>query len=75
MRKKGNSEEISSFRKVIEVCTLLFGGAAKRFPLFFVFETLHTILDAINPFINLIFTPLIIDELLTKQRMNVLMTY
>lgn len=75
MRKKGNSEEISSFRKVVEVCTLLFSGAAKRFPLFFVFETLYTILDAVNPFINLIFTPLIIDELLTKQRMNVLMTY
>lgn len=75
MRKPKENGEISSVRKVKEVCSLLFSGAAKRFPLFFVFETFYTLLDVLNPFINLMLTPLIIDELLGQKRMRVLLTY
>lgn len=75
MHRKKNPEEISSFRKVKEVCTLLFSGAAKKFPLFFVIETIYTLLDTLNPFINLMLTPLIIDELLGGRRIKVLLTY
>ena len=75
MRNSTNPNEISSFRKVKEVCVLLFGGAARKFPLFFVFETLYTILDTVNPFINLVFTPLIIDELLGAKRWRILIAY
>ncbi len=75
MRKPKENGEVSSLRKVKEVCALLFSGAAKRFPLFFVFETFYTLLDVLNPFINLMLTPLIIDELLGLKRMRVLLTY
>lgn len=75
MYKKKSTTEISSLRKVLEVCTLLFGGAAKRFPMFFVIETAYTVFDAVNPFINLLLTPLIIDELLGARRWKLLMVY
>lgn len=75
MSRNDSKQEISSLKKVKEVCFLLFGGAAKRFPLFFIIETIYTLLDVLNPFINLILTPLIIDELLGGMRMKVLMTY
>lgn len=75
MSKKKNKEEISSLRKVTEVCKLLFGGAAKKYPFFFVVESIYTILDAVVPFIGIIITPLLIDELLNDRRINLLLTY
>ncbi len=61
--------------KIITVCKTLFGTAAKKYPFFFVFEGLKTILDALIPFVGLYFTPLIIDEICGERRVTTLITH
>ena len=49
--------------KILKVVKTLFGTAVKKYPWFFVLETLKTINSVFMPFIGIIITPMIIDEI------------
>lgn len=61
--------------KIITVCKTLFGTAFKKYPFFFVLETFKTLLDAGIPFVGLMLTPLIVDEICTGRDVNTLLKY
>lgn len=61
--------------KIKVVIKTLFGTAAKKYPFFFVLEALKTILDCVRPFIGLILTPMIVDEIVGERDVKKLITY
>jgi len=61
--------------KIVAVCKTLFGTAFKKYPLFFFFEALKTILDALIPFVGLIISPMIIDEICGEKNVHTLVVY
>lgn len=72
MKQQNN---MNHFQKIITVCKVLFGTAAKKYPFFFVLETLKTILDAAIPFIGLYYSPLLIDEIIGDRDATKMIRY
>lgn len=62
-------------RKILTVIKILFSTASKEYPLFFVMETLKNIIDCMKPFIGLVLTPMIIDEICNGRDWKRLATY
>ncbi len=81
MKKKKASEnaaanaEVTSFKKITEVIGTLFPVAAKRFPFFYPLEAVKTLLNVIMPFLGIVLTPLIIDELTGGRDVKKLILY
>lgn len=73
MRNK--EKEISTIAKIISVVKVLFGAAAKKYPMFFVLETLRTIIQIIQPFLAVFLSPLIVDELVGSRGIRKLALY
>ncbi len=61
--------------KILPVIKVLFPTAARRFPLFFPLEALKTLIGIVSPFLPLIMTPLIVDELIGERRIDKLALY
>jgi len=72
-----DSSDISvfSFTKVKTVIKILFSTAAKQYPLFFVLETVRTVIGIAQPFVALLVSPLIVDELIGGRDIHKLITY
>ncbi len=68
-------KKLKSTQKIFPVVKTLFGTAAKKYPFFFVFEVVKTLLDMAQPFLGLIFTPLLVDELCNDRDVEKLITY
>ena len=68
-------KEISTITKIIAVVKTLFGTAAKKYPLFFVLETVKTIIQIIQPFLAVFLSPLIVDELIGERDVRKLALY
>lgn len=66
---------MKSTKKVLPVVKTLFGTTIKIYPGFFVMEILKTLIDLSLPFLGLIFTPLLVDELCTDRDLKTLITY
>ena len=66
LKTMNDSSDISvfSFTKVKTVIKILFSTAAKQYPLFFVLETVRTVIGIAQPFVALLVSPLIVDELI-----------
>lgn len=61
--------------KISAVIKTLFGTAAKKYPFFFVLEAIKNLIDCIRPFIGLVLTPMIIDEICNGRDIKKLATY
>lgn len=51
-----------NFKKISAVIKVLFGTASKKYPAFFVLEACKTILNSVVPFVGIIISPMIVDE-------------
>lgn len=68
-------KEISTISKVSAVVKTLFGTAAKKYPLFFVLESIRTIIQIVQPFLAVFLSPLIVDELVGERNIQRLALY
>lgn len=64
-----------TIHKLYPVIKVLFSTAGKRYPLFFVFEALKTLVQVVQPFLGVIVTPLLVDELISSRNIRTLVFY
>lgn len=60
--------------KIVTVIKTLFGTASKKYPLFFVLELIKTIVQALMPFVGIVLTPMIVDEICGEKELHRLVT-
>ncbi len=60
--------------KIFAVVKTLFSTAAKKYPLFFVLEFLKMVLQVVIPFVGIILTPMIVDEICGDKDVQRLIT-
>lgn len=65
----------TTLKKIISVIRVLFGTAARKYPLFFVWESLKTIISIAQPFIAIIISPMIVDEIVGERDLKKLIFY
>ena len=68
-------KEISTIGKISAVVKTLFGTTARKYPLFFVLETLKTVIQIVQPFLAVFLSPLIVDELVGERDIRKLALY
>ncbi len=68
-------KKTKSVHKLFPVIKVLFGTAAKKYPLFFVLETFKMLVQVAQPFLGILVTPLLVDELCTSRNVKLLITY
>lgn len=69
-----NKKETSLY-KISSVIRVLFGTAARKYPLFFVWESVKTIVSIAQPFIAIMISPLIVDEIVGGRDLKKLIIY
>jgi ABC-type multidrug transport system fused ATPase/permease subunit len=69
-----NKKETSLY-KISSVIRVLFGTAARKYPLFFVWESVKTIVSIAQPFIAIMISPLIVDEIVGGRDLKKLIVY
>lgn len=69
-----NKKETSLY-KISSVIRVLFGTAAGKYPLFFVWESVKTIVSIAQPFIAIMISPLIVDEIVGGRDLKKLIFY
>ena len=57
-------------RKIAKVVKILFGTAVKKYPSFFVLEAFKTVVQIGMPFVGILLTPLIVDEVCGARDVN-----
>lgn len=72
--KKGNKEK-GEIKTVITVYKKMLPIAIHKYPLFLVFEILKTVLEFVNPFILVLFSPYLIDELIGGRDLGLIVRY
>ena len=65
----------TTLKKIISVIRVLFGTAARKYPLFFVWESLKTIISIAQPFIAIMISPMIVDEIVGERDLKKLIFY
>lgn len=61
--------------KIWPVIKVLFSTASKKYPMFFVLEAFKTLVEIMQPFLGIIISPLLVDELCTSRNIKTLVTY
>jgi len=61
--------------KLLPVIKVMFSTAGKQYPWFFALETLKTLVEAAQPFLGVLVTPLLVDELCTSRNVRLLVIY
>lgn len=69
---KKDRKTVQKLRPVVRV---MFSTAGKRYPWFFVLEAAKTLVQAVQPFVGILLTPLIVDELCGLRRVRLLVLY
>lgn len=64
-----------AIHKLLPVMKVMFSTAGKQYPWFFVLETLKTLVQAAQPFLGVLVTPLLVDELCTSRNVRTLIIY
>lgn len=72
---KKNENGVTPLKKVFTVIRTLFPIAARSFPFFYPLQLLKTLCDAAMPFLGVLLSPMIIDELMGNRRLNTLVLY
>ena len=62
-------------KKIIAVIRTLFPTAARRYPMFFVMEGLKTVISILQPFLGILVTPLLVDELCNARSVERIVQY
>lgn len=73
--REKKEEKQKSIQKLLPVVRILFSTAGKKYPWFFVLELFKTVLEAARPFLGIIVTPLLVDELCTTRDVRTLAVY
>ncbi len=68
-------KKIKPIHKILPVIRTLFGTAIRKYPGFFAMEVLKTVIDMCCPFLVLVFTPLLVDELCNDRDIAKLIIY
>ncbi|SCY53083.1 ABC transporter ATP-binding protein [Butyrivibrio sp. INlla14] len=61
---KDSKEKVSTLHKIRKVVALLFSSAYKKYPGFFMWESIKAISQILQPFVAILISPLIVDEIL-----------
>ncbi|MCR5477940.1 MAG: ABC transporter ATP-binding protein/permease [Lachnospiraceae bacterium] len=69
------SNDLSTPKRMLTVIRVLFGTAAKKYPLFFLIQGLKTLLVSLQPFIGILLSPLIVDEIVGARDVRKLTMY
>lgn len=64
-----------TIHKLFPVIKVMFSTAGKKYPWFFVLEIVKTLVQIAQPFIGILVTPLLIDELITSRNVRILVIY
>lgn len=64
-----------TIHKLFSVIKIMFSTAGKKYPWFFVLEALKTLVQIAQPFLGIIVTPLLVDELITTRNVRTLTFY
>ncbi len=72
---KADRKKETSFNKVLPVIRVLLGTAAKKYPMFFVWESLKNLIFLLQPFLAIFISPLIVDEIVGERNLSKLITY
>lgn len=72
---KTNEKCITSIMKIRASVKIFFPAAAKRFPLFFWLEAIKMLIGIAQPFVAVLVTPLIVDELIGDKDLHRLIIY
>lgn len=70
-----DEKKIKTIHKLLPVIKVMFSTAGKRYPWFFVLETLKTLVQVAQPFVGILITPLLVDELCGPRNIRVLAAY
>ncbi len=62
-------------KKIIAVIRTLFSTAARKYPTFFVMEGLKTLISILQPFLGILVTPLLVDELCNARSVERIVQY
>ena len=68
-------KEKKAIHKLFPVMKVMFSTAWKKYPWFFVLETLKTLVQTAQPFLGVFVTPLLVDELCTTRNVRTLILY
>lgn len=64
-----------TIHKLFPVIKVMFSTAGKKYPWFFVLEALKTLVQVAQPFLGILVTPLMVDELISSRNMRTLIIY
>ena len=64
-----------AINKVWPVIKVLFSTAGKKYPAFFWLEAFKTLVEILQPFLGIIISPLLVDELCTTRNVKILVIY
>ncbi len=67
---KDSKENVSTFHKIRKVITLLFSSAYKKYPGFFMWESIKAVSQILQPFVAILISPLIVDEIVGDRNIN-----
>ncbi|MDE6640813.1 MAG: ABC transporter ATP-binding protein/permease [Acetatifactor sp.] len=70
-----DEKNIKTIHKLLPVIRVMFSTAGKRYPWFFVLETLKTLVQVAQPFVGILITPLLVDELCGPRNIRTLAAY
>lgn len=68
-------KKVKNIYKLLPVIRVMFSTAGKRYPWFFVLETVKTLVQTAQPFLGILVTPLLVDELCGRRDIRTLATY
>ena len=74
-KKLADKKKETTLKKIISVIRVLFGTAARKYPLFFVWESLKTVISIAQPFIAIMISPMIVDEIVGERDLKKLIFY
>lgn len=74
-KKLADNKKETSLYKISSVIRVLFGTAARKYPLFFAWESIKTIVSIAQPFIAIMISPLIVDEIVGGRDLKKLIFY
>ncbi len=70
-----NKTKETSFKKIMPVVKVLLGTTAKKYPMFFLWESIKTLMIVAQPFLAVFISPLIVDEIVGGRNLKKLVTY
>lgn len=68
-------KKVKAFDKLLDVIRTLFPVAARKYPMFFIMEGIKTLISILQPFLGILVTPLLVDELCNARNVQRIVQY